>query len=73
MKQENNYIPEPGDMFMWCDEAYWCLESNSFSGRVIPIGETYYKQGFVWNYQGEKQIFIRKATEDEFLKIFNVQ
>lgn len=72
-KQENNYIPEPGDMFMWCDEKYWCIESNSFSGRVVNVGDTNIENGFIWDFGGEKQIFIRKATEDELLDIFNIQ
>jgi hypothetical protein len=60
-----NYIPEKGDLFEWCDEKYWCIQSGEYSGVVNPVGETYYQRGFIWNYGNEKPIFIRKATEKE--------
>ena len=68
----NSYIPQKGDLFEWCDEKYWCIESGNFSGVVNPIGETFYQRGFIWNYGGEKPIFVRKATEQEFENIFGV-
>lgn len=61
----DKYIPERGDVFEWCDEKYFCIESTSFSGVVNLFGETFYQRGFIWNYGGEKPIFIRKATEEE--------
>ena len=71
-KKQETYIPQKGDMFEWCDEKYWCIESGSYSGVVNPVGETYYQRGFIWNYKNEKQIFIRKATDIEFENIFSV-
>ena len=65
-----SYIPEKGDLFEWCDEKYWCIESSSFSGVVNPVGETFYQRGFIWDYGNEKPIFIRKATEREFENMF---
>ena len=41
------------------------IESSSFSGVVRNIGETTNIRGFIWNYGGEMQKFIRKATEIE--------
>ena len=63
--KSDNYIPQRGDLFEWCDEQYWCIETSSYSGVVNPVGETYYIRGFIWNYGGENPKFIRKATEKE--------
>lgn len=65
-----SYIPQKGDLFEWCDEKYWCIEAGNYSGVVNPVGETFYQRGFVWNYGGEKPIFVRKATEVEFESMF---
>jgi len=65
-----SYIPQKGDLFEWCDEKYWCIESGNYSGVVNPVGETFYQRGFIWNYGNEKPIFIRKATEQEFESMF---
>jgi len=65
-----DYIPQKGDLFEWCDELYWCIESGKYSGVVNPVGETYYQRGFIWNYGNEKPIFVRKATEQEFESLF---
>jgi len=67
----NCYIPQKGDLFEWCDEKYWCIESGNYSGVVNQVGETFYQRGFIWNYGGEKPIFIRKATEREFANMFD--
>jgi hypothetical protein len=63
--KEEEYIPQPGDLFKWCAEEYWCIETGSHKGVVNPVEETYYTRGFIWNYGGEKPKFIRKATEQE--------
>lgn len=65
-----NYIPTKGDVFKWCDEEYICIESNSHSGLVNPIGETYYIRNFLWSYENEPQEFIRRLTEEEFNNMF---
>ena len=65
IENKEKYIPQVGDLFEWCDEQYWCIESSSFSGVVRNIGETTNIRGFIWNYGGEMQKFIRKATEIE--------
>lgn len=36
-----NYIPQQGDIFEWCEEEYICIESGSYSGIVNPKEETY--------------------------------
>jgi hypothetical protein len=65
-----DYIPQIGDLFEWCDEQYYCIESGSFSGVVNPVGETFYIRGFIWNYHDEKPKFIKKATPTEFKNMF---
>lgn len=60
-----NYIPEKGDLFEWCDERYWCIESGAFSGVVCPVGGTYCLRGFIWNFGELKQTFIRKGTAED--------
>ena len=65
-----SYIPQKGDLFEWCDEKYWCIESGNYSGVVNPVGETFYQRGFIWNYGNENPIFVRKATEREFENMF---
>jgi hypothetical protein len=69
MDNLNNYIPQVGDLFEWCDEQYWCIESGKYSGVVNLVGETFYQRGFYWNYGGESPKFIRKATERELEKM----
>jgi len=64
-----NYIPQSGDLFEWCDEKFWCISSGSFSGVVNPVGETFYQRGFIWNYGGEKPIFIKKGNKDELERL----
>ena len=63
------YRPTRGDLFEWCDEQFWCIESNTYSGVVNPIGETYYVRNFIWGYGGERPKFIRKGTEEELEKL----
>ena len=65
-----NYIPQKGDMFEWWGDKYWCIESGILSGVVTPIGETFCVRGFSWKIGGEKSKFVRKATEEEFEKLF---
>jgi hypothetical protein len=65
------YVPKKGDLFEWCDDQFWCIESGAFSGVVNPVGETYYLRGFMWNFGGEPPRFIRKATKDEYDYLFN--
>lgn len=69
-EQNEKYIPQKGDLFEWCDEQYWCIESTQYSGVVNPVGETYYLRGFIWNYSNEQAKFIRKATNEEYEKMF---
>ena len=64
------YIPKKGDLFEWCDDQFWCVETGAYSGVVNPLGETYYLRGFIWNFGGEPPKFIRKATPNEYYDLF---
>lgn len=66
---QDMYIPQVGDMFEWCEEKYWCIETGKYSGVVNPINETYYLRGFSWCYENHKPKFIRQATENELDKL----
>lgn len=70
LDETSTYIPQKGDVFQWCEEEYFCLESNSLTGVVNPVGQNYYLRGFMWFYEGEKSIFIRKMTEEEYNHFF---
>lgn len=69
MTTDEKYIPQVGDLFEWCDEDYWCIETGSYYGVANPVGETYYIRNFIWMYGGESPVFKRKATDDELEKI----
>ena len=66
---DEKYIPQSGDLFKWCDEEYWCVSSDFFSGTVNPVGESCYVNSFIWNYANEDQIFIRKGDENELKRL----
>lgn len=64
-KEDENYVPQQGDLFEWLGEKYWCIESGSRSGVVNPVGQNYYLRDFYWEFDGNKTRFIRKATPQE--------
>lgn len=70
MSNVENYIPEKGDYFRWNDEVYFCVESGERSGVVNPVGENFYIRNFQWDFEGEKAVFFRKATQQEYRQIF---
>lgn len=56
------YIPQPGDVFEWCDEEFICLTSSSTVGTVRQEGDSI-TQKFYWNFDSEPQIFKRKIKD----------